>query len=72
VGVTRSGKKGKTVTVIDGLDPGGAEEAKVLMKQFKKIIGTGASLAENGAMSFQGDNAVGGCTYKLNSVDPLP
>jgi|AntAceMinimDraft_1070359.scaffolds.fasta_scaffold66156_1 hypothetical protein len=30
VGVTRSGKKGKTVTVIDGLDPGGGvEEAKV-------------------------------------------
>lgn len=58
VGVTRSGTKGKTVTVIDGLDPGGGVEgAKDLMKKFKKVLGTGGSLAENGAMSFQGDNA---------------
>ena len=58
VGVTRSGKKGKTVTVVDGLDPGGGTEgAKDLLKKFKKVLGTGGSLAENGAMSFQGDNA---------------
>ena len=58
VGVTRAGKRGKTVTVVDGLDPGGgAEGAKTLLTKFKKVLGTGGSLAENGAMSFQGDNA---------------
>ena len=32
VGVTRSGKKGKTVTVVDGLDPGGPDAAKELKR----------------------------------------
>ena len=57
VGVTRSGKKGKTVTVVDGLDVGDAEDAKALLKKFKKILGSGGALAENGSMAFQGDNA---------------
>ena len=57
VGVTRSGKKGKTVTVVDGLDPGGPDAAKELVKKLKKVLGTGGSLAENGSMAFQGDNA---------------
>jgi translation initiation factor 1 (eIF-1/SUI1) len=57
VGVTRSGTKGKTVTVIDGLDVGSSDGAKELIKQFKKILGSGGGLAENGSMSFQGDNA---------------
>lgn len=58
VGVTRSGTKGKTVTVIDGIDPeGGVEGAKGLVQKFRKVLGTGGSLAENGTMSFQGDNA---------------
>ena len=41
VGVTRGGKKGKTVTVVDGLDVGAAEDAKALVKKFKKILGSG-------------------------------
>jgi translation initiation factor 1 len=57
VGVTRGGKKGKTVTVVDGLDVGAAEDAKALVKKFKKILGSGGALAENGSMAFQGDNA---------------
>ena len=57
VGVTRSGKKGKTVTVVDGLDPGGPDAAKELVKKLKKVLGTGGSVAENGSMAFQGDNA---------------
>jgi hypothetical protein len=31
--------------------------AEELIQKFKKVLGTGGSLAENGAMSFQGDNA---------------
>ena len=57
VGVTRGGKKGKTVTVVDGLDVGALEDAKALLKKFKKILGSGGALAENGSMAFQGDNA---------------
>jgi translation initiation factor 1 (eIF-1/SUI1) len=57
VGVTKSGTKGKTVTVVDGLDVGAAEDAKALLKKFKKILGSGGALAENGSMAFQGDNA---------------
>jgi translation initiation factor 1 (eIF-1/SUI1) len=57
VGVTRAGKKGKTVTVVDGLDVGSADEQKELLKKFKKIIGAGGSVSENGSFSFQGDNA---------------
>ena len=57
VGVTRGGKEGKTVTVVDGLDVGAAEDAKALVKKFKKILGSGGALAENGSMAFQGDNA---------------
>ena len=57
VGVTKSGTKGKTVTVVDGLDVGAAEDAKALFKKFKKILGSGGALAENGSMAFQGDNA---------------
>ena len=53
VGVTRGGKKGKTVTVVDGLDVGAAEDAKALVKKFKKILGSGGALAENGSMAFQ-------------------
>tara|TARA_B110000305_G_scaffold42162_1_gene44091 strand:- start:58 stop:810 length:753 start_codon:yes stop_codon:yes gene_type:complete len=57
VGVTRAGKKGKTVTVIDGLDVGSPDDASELLTKFKKILGTGGSVSENGAFSFQGDNA---------------
>jgi len=57
VGVTKSGTKGETVTVVDGLDVGAAEDAKALLKKFKKILGSGGALAENGSMAFQGDNA---------------
>lgn len=57
VGVTRAGKKGKTVTVVDGFDPGGPDAAADVLKKFKRVLGAGGSLASNGAMSFQGDRA---------------
>ena len=47
----------QNVTVVDGLDVGAAEDAKALVKKFKKILGSGGALAENGSMAFQGDNA---------------
>jgi translation initiation factor 1 (eIF-1/SUI1) len=58
VGVTRSGTKGKTVTVIDAFaPPGGKDAAKEIAQKFKKVLGCGGSVAENGAMTFQGDVA---------------
>ena len=41
----------------DGMSVGAAEDAKALVKKFKKILGSGGALAENGSMAFQGDNA---------------
>ena len=52
-----AGKKGKTVTVVDGFDPGGPDAAADVLKKFKRVLGAGGSLASNGAMSFQGDRA---------------
>jgi len=43
--------------VIDGLDVGSPDDASELLTKFKKILGTGGSVSENGAFSFQGDNA---------------
>ena len=57
VGVTRAGKKGKSVTCVDGMDVGTPEEAKDLVKKFKKVLGVGGASMDNGSLQFQGDNA---------------
>ena len=57
VGVTRAGKKGKSVTCVDGMDVGTAEEARELVKTFKRVLGVGGVAAANGSLQFQGDNA---------------
>ena len=57
VGVTRAGKKGKSVTYVDGMDVGTAEEARELVKKFKRVLGVGGVATANGSLQFQGDNA---------------
>lgn len=57
VGVTRAGKKGKSVTCVDGMDVGTAEEARELVKKFKRVLGVGGVATANGSLQFQGDNA---------------
>ena len=57
VGVTRAGKKGKSVTCVDGMDVGDPEEAKELVKKFKRVLGVGGVATANGSLQFQGDNA---------------
>ena len=57
VGVTRAGKKGKSVTCVDGMDVGTPEEAKDQVKKFKKVLGVGGVSMDNGSLQFQGDNA---------------
>ena len=55
--MTRAGKKGKSVTCVDGMDVGTAEEARELVKKFKRVLGVGGAAAANGSLQFQGDNA---------------
>ena len=49
----KSGRGGKTVTVIDGL-PNNAEFLKALCTELKQLCGTGGAVGE-GAVELQGD-----------------
>ena len=49
----KSGRGGKTVTVIYGL-PGGAPQRKELLKELKQLCGCGGA-EKNGAIEIQGD-----------------
>ena len=51
-----SGRKGKGVTTITGV-PLAEKELKVLLKQLKKVCGTGGALKE-GVLEIQGDHRV--------------
>ena len=54
---TRSGKKGKTVTVISGLEIS-SDQLKQLLKRFKKICGTGGTIKSD-CIELQGDHVKG-------------
>lgn len=51
--IEKSGRSGKTVTVIDGL-PGNAEFLKQLGQELKRACGTGGAVLETG-VELQGD-----------------
>tara|TARA_Y100001968_G_C19299928_1_gene688512 strand:+ start:275 stop:604 length:330 start_codon:yes stop_codon:yes gene_type:complete len=53
VQTTRSGKKGKTVTLIHGLEMDRAN-LKMLLKKLKTFIGSGGT-SKNGVIELQGD-----------------
>tara|TARA_B100001250_G_scaffold285823_1_gene247880 strand:- start:573 stop:896 length:324 start_codon:yes stop_codon:yes gene_type:complete len=57
VNKTRSGKKGKTVTVISGLQSS-EDQLKQLLKRLKKICGTGGTIKTD-CIELQGDHVRG-------------
>lgn len=52
VELSRSGRRGKTVTVVHGLPPG---ELRPLSKELKRLCGAGGS-AKGGVVEIQGDH----------------
>jgi translation initiation factor 1 len=52
--IERAGRKGKTVTVLEGL-PSNAQLLKTLTKQLKRACGTGGTLVES-RIELQGDH----------------
>ncbi|MGI9539589.1 MAG: translation initiation factor [Miltoncostaeaceae bacterium] len=52
VELSRSGRRGKTVTVVHGLPPG---ELRPLSKELKRLCGAGGS-AKDGVVEIQGDH----------------
>ncbi|WP_320663401.1 translation initiation factor [Prochlorococcus sp. MIT 1223] len=61
VSTTRSGKAGKTVTLISDLFIG-KKELKSLLKKLKSICGTGGTVKEN-CLELQGDHAEKAITF---------
>tara|TARA_Y100001968_G_C19423626_1_gene753156 strand:+ start:138 stop:443 length:306 start_codon:yes stop_codon:yes gene_type:complete len=53
---TKSGRKGKTVTLISGL-PLEVDEVKLLLKKLKSQCGTGGTCKE-GSIELQGDQVI--------------
>jgi len=51
---TRSGRGGKTVTLVEGLDGWSETQREGLMKDLKRSLGCGASM-EDGVIAVQGD-----------------
>lgn len=52
VELSRSGRRGKTVTVVHGLPPG---ELRAMAKELKRLCGAGGS-AKGGSVEIQGDH----------------
>ncbi len=52
VELSRSGRRGKTVTVVHGLPPG---ELRSMAKELKRLCGAGGS-AKDGSVEIQGDH----------------
>lgn len=59
VQVSRAGRKGKTVTIITGVQ-GSDTTLQGLLKQFKNLCGSGGTLKE-GILEIQGDHGVKLC-----------
>ena len=57
VEVTKNGRRGKTVTIINGLELLPVDDKKALLKVMKNAVAGGGNMSDNGSLEVQGEHA---------------